>query len=49
MTKRKTPCDVCGNELIEVKIDYTANNEVRYTEICVNCGNLLYGSIKKVI
>ena len=48
---RQTPCDSCGSDLIEMKHTkkVMCNNSKgeMYEERCVNCGNLLYGWIKK--
>ncbi|KKL07899.1 hypothetical protein LCGC14_2581410 [marine sediment metagenome] len=51
-THRKTPCDCCGCEAIEVKVsnqEFTDGSiDEIYEERCVQCDNLLYGWVKRV-
>lgn len=49
---RKTPCDCCQSELIEMnhnnKLLINGAVDEVYEERCVHCGNLLYGWVKRV-
>lgn len=51
-TYRKTPCDYCGCEIIEIKVSNQEFNDESideiYEERCIQCGNLLYGWVKRV-
>ncbi len=48
---RQTSCDVCYSELIEhslkTQILMDGSEDTVYEERCVQCGNLLYGWVKK--
>ena len=48
---RQTPCDVCGSKLIEhslkTQILMDGSEDTVYEERCIQCGNLLYGWVKK--
>ena len=50
-TNRQTPCDVCQCDLIETKLStqifMDGSEDTIYEERCVQCGNLLYGWVKK--
>ncbi len=48
---RKTACDVCSSKLVEhslkTQILIDGSEDTVYQENCVQCGNLLYGWVKK--
>ncbi len=49
--KRRTPCDVCTCDIFERKIStqvfMDGSEDTIYEERCVQCGNLVYGWVKK--
>jgi len=51
MIHRKTPCDVCGAEMVKVnqstQLFMNGAEDLIYEEKCVQCGNLLYGWVKR--
>lgn len=51
-TNRQTPCDVCSCEVVEIKVSNQEFNDGSideiYEERCIECGNLLYGWVKRV-
>jgi len=51
MIHRKTPCDVCNGELVRTEVNIQTfmdgSEDTIYEERCVECGNLLYGWVKK--
>ena len=51
MTSRKTPCDICECNLfvrnISEQVFMDGSIDTIYEERCVQCGNLLYGWVKK--
>ncbi len=48
---RHTPCNLCKGELVETKLTtqvfMDGSEDTIYEERCVQCGNLLYGWVKK--
>ena len=48
---RITPCDICNSSLVEhylrTEIMIDGSEDTIYEEKCVQCGNLLYGWVKK--